>query len=106
MRATGSLRWAIYVNNEYGFSIKYDADLLDMGGQPVSPVIFTRRGLSGVPVFAAIADDIPQGMALENTADYMVNLYKNTLKITGYKIKKQNRTRLLDGTEVNYVELA
>jgi hypothetical protein len=44
-------------------------------------------------------------MPLENTADYMINLYKSNLKITDYKIKKQNRTRLLDGTEVNYFEL-
>jgi len=99
------LKFETYANNEYGFSIKYDADLLDMDGQPVSPVIFTRRGLRGVPIFAALVDDIPQGMALENTADYMINLYKSTLKITDFKIKKQNRTRLLDGTEVNYFEL-
>jgi CubicO group peptidase (beta-lactamase class C family) len=99
------LKFKTYVNNEYGFSIKYDADLLDMDGQPVSPIIFSRRGLRSVPVFAALVDDIPQGMALENTADYMINLYKSTLKITDYKIKKQNRTKLLDGTEVNYFEL-
>jgi len=99
------LKFETYVNNEYGFSIKYDADLLDMYEQPVSPIIFRRRGLKGLPVFAALVDDIPQGMALENTADYMINLYKNTLKITDYKIKKQNRTRLLDGTQANYFEL-
>ena len=99
------IKFETYVNNEYGFSIKYDADLLDMDGQPVSPMIFRRRGLKGLPVFAALVDDIPQGMALENTADYMINLYKSTLKITDYKIKKQNRTRLLDGNQVNYFEL-
>ncbi len=99
------IKFETYVNNEYGFSIKYDADLLDMDGQPVSPMIFRRRGLKGLPVFAALVDDIPQGMALENTADYMINLYKSTFKITDYKIKKQNRTRLLDGTEANYFEL-
>jgi len=76
-----------------------------MDGQPVSPILFTRRGLKGLPVFAALVDDIPQGMALENTADYIINLYKETFKITDYKIKKQNRTRLLDGTQVNYFEL-
>ena len=99
------LKFETYINNEYGFSIKYDAELLGMYEQPVSPIIFRRRGLKGLPVFAALVDDIPQGMALENTADYMINLYKKTLKITDYKIKKQNRTRLLDGTEANYFEL-
>ncbi|MBT3178699.1 MAG: serine hydrolase [Desulfobacula sp.] len=99
------LKFETYVNNEYGFSIKYDADLLDMDSQPVSPFIFRRRGLKGLPVLAALVDDIPQGMALENTADYMINLYKSTLKITDYKIKKQTRSRLLDGTQVNYFEL-
>ncbi len=50
-------------------------------------------------------DDIPQEMALENTADYMINLYKSIFKITDYKIQEQSLTRLLDGTEANYVEL-
>ena len=100
------LKFETYVNNEYGFSVKYDADLLDMYVQPVSPVIFTRRGIGGLPVFTALVDDIPQKMELENTADYMIDLYKKILKLTDYKIQKQNRTRLLDGTEANYVELA
>jgi CubicO group peptidase (beta-lactamase class C family) len=70
------LKFEEYINNEYGFSAKYDAELLSMDSQLVSPRIFRRRGLTGIPVFSVLVDDIPRGMALENTGNYMMNLYK------------------------------
>jgi CubicO group peptidase (beta-lactamase class C family) len=94
-----------YVNNEYGFSAKYDAELLSMDSQLVSPLVFRRRGLRGLPVFAVLVDDIPQGMALENTGNYMIDLYKMTLQITNPKIKKQELIKLSDGTDANYFEI-
>jgi hypothetical protein len=76
-----------YVNNEYGFSAKYDAELLSMDSQLVSPRIFRRRGITGIPVFSVLVDDIPPGMALENTGKYMINLYKMNLQVADPKIK-------------------
>ena len=94
-----------YVNNEYGFSAKYDAELLSMDSQLVSPRVFRRRGLSGFPIFTILVDDIPRGMALENTGNYMIDLLQMTLPITDPKITKQELIKLSDGTDANYFEI-
>ena len=99
------LKFEEYVNNEYGFSAKYDAELLSMDSQLVSPRIFRRRGLTGIPVFSVLVDDIPRGMALENTGNYMMNLYKMNLQVADPKIKKQELIKLSDGTDANYFEI-
>jgi hypothetical protein len=70
-----------------------------------SPLVFRRRGLRGLPVFAVLVDDIPQGMALENAGMYMIDLYKMIPQVTDHKIKKQELIKLSDGTDANYVEI-
>lgn len=98
-----------YVNNEYGFSVNYDAELILVDNQLESPFVFRRRGLRGLPVFTVLVDDIPRGMALENTADYMIDLYKiifpKTYHKTYHHIKKEELIELSDGTAANYVEI-
>ncbi|MFC1883508.1 serine hydrolase domain-containing protein [Thermodesulfobacteriota bacterium] len=98
-----------YVNIEHGFTVNYDADLLIVDKNLEFPVVFRMRGLKGLPVFAVLVDDIPQGMALEYTADYMVDLYKRILPTayhnTYHKIKKEELIKLSDGTDANYVEI-
>ena len=100
------LKFEEYVNNEYGFSAKYDAELLNMDSQLVSPRVFRRRGLSGFPIFTILVDDIPGGVALENTGNYMIDLLKITLPITDPKIRKQELIKLSDGTDANYFEIS
>jgi len=104
-KASQRLKLEAYVNNAYGFSAKYYAELLSMDSQLMSPLVFRRRGLRGLPVFAVLVDDIPQGMALENTGNYMIDLYKMMLQITDPKIKKQELIKLSDGTDANYFEI-
>ena len=99
------LKFEEYVNNEYGFSAKYDAELLSTDSQLVSPRVFRRRGLRGFPIFTVLVDDIPRGMALEDTGNYMIDLQKMTLPITDPKIKKQELIKLSDGTDANYFEI-
>jgi CubicO group peptidase (beta-lactamase class C family) len=99
------LKFEEYVNNEYGFSAKYDAELLSMDWQLVPPRVFRRRGLSGFPIFTILVDDIPEGMELENTVNYMIDLLKITLPITNPKIRKQELIKLSDGTDANYFEI-
>jgi len=104
-KSSQRLKLEEYVNNEYGFSAKYDAELLSMDSQLVSPLVFRRRGLKGIPVFAVLVDDIPQGMALETTGNYIIGLYKMIPQITDPKIKKQELIKLSDGTDANYFEI-
>ena len=99
------LKFEEYVNNEYGFSAKYDAELLSMDSQLVSPRVFRRRGLGGFPIFTVLVDDIPRRMALKNTGNYMIDLLKMTLPKTDPKITKQELIQLSDGTDANYFEI-
>jgi CubicO group peptidase (beta-lactamase class C family) len=78
-KSSPGLKLEAYVNNDYGFSAKYDAELLNMDSQLVPPLVFRRRGLRGLPVFAVLVDDIPQGMALENTGKLRNNNLLNSL---------------------------
>jgi CubicO group peptidase (beta-lactamase class C family) len=104
-KSSQRLKLEEYINNEYGFSAKYDAELLSKDSQLVSPLIFRRRGLRGLPAFAVLVDDIPQGMALEDTGNYIIGLYKTIPKITDSKIRKQELIKLSDGTDANYFEV-
>jgi len=101
------LKFKEYVNNEYGFMVTYDADLLNMANdtQLISPLVIKRRGLKGLPVFAALVDDIPRGMALEKSADYLVDFYKKTFDISEFKITTQKPIKLSGGLEANYFEI-
>jgi CubicO group peptidase (beta-lactamase class C family) len=104
-KSSQGLKFETYVNNEYGFSVKYDAELLSMDSQLVSPLVFRRIALRGMPSFAVLVDDIPQGMALENTGTYLIDLYKMIPQITEPKIKIQELIKLSDGTNANYIEI-
>ena len=95
-----------YVNNEYGFSVSYDGTLLDMTRlYALSPVIFETRGLKGLPILAVLVDDIPKGMALRQTGNYMIQLYKRRIQIQDFEIKRQELIKLQDGMDANYVEI-
>ncbi len=104
-KSSKRLKLEEYVNNEYGFSLKYDEKLLSIDSQLMSPWVFRTRGLRGSPVFAVLVDDIPRGMALENTGNYIIGLYKIIPQITDPKIKKQELIKLSDGTDANYFEI-
>ncbi len=101
------MTYQTYVNNEYGFSVSHDAMLLDMARLHALPpmVVFERRGLRGFPVFAVLVDDIPKGMALRQTGNYMIEVYKRRPQIQDSKIKKQELIKLQGGMDANYVEI-
>ncbi len=104
-KSSPGLKLETYVNNEYGFSAKFDAELLNMDSQLVPPMVFIRRALRGIPVFAVLVDDIPKGMALEGTGKYMIDLFKMLLPITDTEITKQQLIKLSDETDANYFEI-
>jgi hypothetical protein len=88
-----------YVNNEYGFSVKFDEELQNMHNQLVSPLVFKRSALRGLPGFEIFVDNVPPAMALENTGNYLIGYLKKIPQITDLKIKKQESVRLSDGTK-------
>jgi CubicO group peptidase (beta-lactamase class C family) len=104
-KSSQRLKLEEYVNNEYGFSAKYDAELLNMHSQLTAPRVFRRSGLRGLPIFAVLVDDIPRGMALENTGNYVIDRYKMNPRITDPNIRKHELIKLSDGTDANYIEI-
>jgi len=101
------MKFKTYFNKEYGFRVSHDVMLLDMDRLHTlpPPVVFERRGLRGFPVFAVLVDDIPQRMALRQTGNYMIEVYKSLPQIKYAKIKKQELIKLQDGQNANYVEI-
>lgn len=99
------LKLETYVNNEYEFSAKFDTELLSMDSQLVPPIVFRRRAIRGLPVFAVLVDNIPQGMALKNSGNYLIGIYKAIPQVTKPKITTQKLIKLSDGTEANYCEI-
>jgi CubicO group peptidase (beta-lactamase class C family) len=105
-KSSKRLKLEEYVNNEYGFSLKYDEKLLSIDSQLVSPWVFRTRGLRGSPVFAVFVGDIQQGMALENIGNkIIIDQFKMIPQVTDPKIKKQELIKLSDGTDAYYFEV-
>jgi len=107
IKTQSGVKLKTYLNNEYGFRVSHDVMLLDMERLYAlpPPVIFERRGLLGFPVLAVMVDDIPLGMALRQTGNYMVEFYKSWPQIKYAKIKKQELIQLQEGLNANYVEI-
>lgn len=104
-KSSQGLKREKYVNIKYGFTVEFDAEFLIGDNQLEPPLVFKRRGLRGFPVFSVFVDDIPKGLALEYTADYMIDLYKMIFPTAYHKIKKEELIKLSDGIDANYVEI-
>ena len=94
-----------YLNNEYGFSVKYDPQLIIVDSKLDPPMVFSREGTKGIPIFGVAVDDIPQGMKLENTGELIIDFYKKIPQVKDLEIYKQEIITLSDGTKANYVEI-
>ena len=85
--------------------MKYDAELLINDDTLKAPFVFRKSALRGLPSLSVLVDDIPQGLDLLFTADYMIDLYKTLPPDTYHKIKKEKLIVLADGTRANYVAI-
>lgn len=96
-----------YTNKGHGFSVTHDGMLLNMDRLHTLPpqVVFERRGLRGLPAFAVLVDDIPKGMALRKTGNYLIELYKKRLQVKDSEIETQELIKLAGGIDANYVEI-
>jgi CubicO group peptidase (beta-lactamase class C family) len=101
------LKMEEYVNKDFGFSAKYDAQVLNLDTRLFTPVVFSKRGVGGLPSFSVVAGDIPWGWALKDTGDFFVNEFKKMFpKTTDHNLYKQELIKLSDETEANYFEMS
>jgi len=75
-----------YRNQTHGFSIQYDAGLIAWKNQYPAPLVFKVRGLRALPELSVWVDDIPSGLALDETAAYLLDHYKKAFKKPRAKI--------------------
>ena len=83
----------------------YDPKLLVMDRQLKPPVVFRIKSEKGITIFAVSVADIPRGMALNDSGDYVMGFYRKIPQVKNPEIYKQELIKLSDGTEANYVEI-
>lgn len=94
-----------YVNEEYGFSARYNADLIVVNPKPDPPIIHDRSSVEGLRSFMVAIAEIPPAIKLADSADFFIFWIKNKLKIEAINIQHKELIKLSDGTEANYFEL-
>jgi len=103
--SAGKPEMKTYVNEEYGFSAQYQADLLAVDPMPTPPAVHIRSSVEGLPSFMVEIAEIPPAIELTESANYFVHWMKNKLNIETVNIRHKELTRLSDGTKANYFEL-
>lgn len=104
-KAPSSLLPGEYVNNDYGFSARYDPKLVITDHAMKPGQIFRKKAPRGIPIFSIALGDIPQGLALKDTGNFLLNLYRKDPQIKDPEIRKQELITLSDGTPANYGEI-
>jgi len=94
-----------YVNEEYGFAAKYQADLLAVDPMPTLPAIHIRSSVEGLPEFRVEIEAIPPATKLTDSANYFVGWMKDKLNVETVNIRHRELITLSDGTKANYFEL-
>jgi hypothetical protein len=93
------------VNIEYGFSVRYDPKLTITDHALEPGQIFRKKAPHGIPIFTIGVSDIPQGLALKDTGNFLLNLYRKNPQVKDPAIRKQELITLSDGTRANYGEI-
>jgi hypothetical protein len=63
-----------YINEEYGFSVRYDAKRIILDDKREPGVIFRKKAVQGIPIFNVVVGDIPEGMALRDTGNLLLDI--------------------------------
>ena len=95
----------LYVNKQFGFSAEYDAELVVSPQTLEPPFVFRKTGLRGLPSFNVSVDDIPHGLKLEKSEEYVLGFMKGMNQFSDIKVNHKEVIHLPDGTTANYFEI-
>jgi len=95
----------LYVNKNFGFSVKYDAEWVVSPQTLEPPFVFRKTGLKGLPSFNVSVNDIPNGLKLEKSEEYIVGFLKGMEAFSDVKVNRKEVIQLADGTTGNYYEI-
>ncbi len=94
-----------YVNKQFGFSAEYDAELVVSAPPLGPPFVFRKTGIRGLPSFLVSVDDIPHGLELKGSEEYVLEFMKGMKEFSDIKLNHKEVIYLADGTTVNYYEI-
>ena len=94
-----------YVNDEYGFSVRYDPRLSITDYKRDPGVVFRKKTVQGIPIFTVVVGDIPAGMALRDTGNLLLDMLRKNPDVENPQIRSQELITLSDGTPANYGEI-
>jgi len=95
----------LYVNQQFGFSVAYDAELVISPQTLEPPFVFRKTGLRGLPSFNVSVNDIPHGLKLEKSEEYIVGFMKGMDGFSNIKLNRKELIHLAEGTPANYYEI-
>ena len=96
----------LYVNKQFGFSVEYDAELV-VGAETLEPpFVFRKTGVRGLPSFNVSVNDIPHGLKLKKSEEFIVGFMKGKNEFSDIKVNHKELIHLADGTTANYYEIA
>ena len=94
-----------YVNEELGFSVAYDAELMVEAYPLEPPFVLRNTGIRGLPGILVAVDDIPQGTKQEESERYVVEFMKGLNQFSDIHVNHKEMIRLADGTTAHYFEI-
>ena len=93
------------MNKQFGFSVNYDAELVVSAETLEPPFVFRKTGLRGLPSFNVAVDNIPHGLKLEKSDEYVLGVMKGMNEFSDTKVNHKEVIHLADGTTANYYEI-
>ena len=95
----------LYVNKQFGFSVNYGAELVVSAETLEPPFVFRKTGFGGLPSFNVAVANIPQGLKLEKSEEYVLGFMKGMNEFSDIKVNDKELIHLADGTTANYFEI-
>jgi len=86
--SAGKPEMKTYMNDEHGFSARYNADLVVVNPKPALPTIHDRSSVDGIRSFMVAVAEIPPAIKLADSANYFIYGIKNQLKIETVNIQQ------------------
>jgi len=85
--------------------VNYDAELVVSAETLEPPFVFRKTGLRGLPSFNVSVNDIPHGLKLEKSEEYIVEFMNGMKEFSDVKVNHKELIQLADGTTANYYEI-
>lgn len=93
------------MNEQLGSSVTYDAELV-VSPEALEPsFVFRKAGLRGLPSLNVSVNNIPSGLDLKRSEEYVLAFLKGEKEFSDVKLSHKEMIQLKDGTTGIYYEI-